>query len=132
MLTMQTNITQLQTQQHQTIPNPIEPQLDPLNVPPVNPLPQINPLPNAILPQNQPDPMQDKLEKIESVIRKTGKIDGYLFNLKNICPYPDIRLPENFKFPDMDKFDGTGNPYHAPNLIIQRMRGLGKLIQFSY
>ena len=102
MLTMQTNITQLQTQQHQPIPNPVDPQLDPLNGPPVNPIPQINPLPNAILPQNQPDPMQDKLEKIESVLRKTGKIDGYLFNLKNMCPYPDIRLPKNFKFPDME------------------------------
>ena len=100
----------LEKLQHQPILNPIDPQLDPLNGPPVNPIPQINPLPNAILPQNQSDPMQDKLEKIESVLHKTSKIDGYLFNLKNMCPYPDIRLPKNFKFPDMDKFDGTGNP----------------------
>ena len=87
MLTMQTNITQLQTQQNQPIPNaalPVDPQLDPLNNPPVNPLSHINPLPNAVLPPNQPDPMQDKLEKIENVFRKTGKIDGYLFNLKNM------------------------------------------------
>ena len=117
MLTMQTNITQLQTQQqNQPIQNPALPndpqhlQPDPLNGPPANPIPQVNPFPNAILPQNQPNPMQDKLEKIESVLRKTGKIDGYLFNLKNMCPYPDIRLTENFKFPDMDKFDGTENP----------------------
>ena len=94
MLTMQTNITQLQTQQqNQSIQNPAllnDPQHEQpvlLNGPPVNRLSQINPLPNAILPQNQPDPMQDKLEKIESVLRKTGKIDGYLFNLKNLCPY---------------------------------------------
>ena len=65
MLTMQTNITQLQTQQNQPIPNPALPndpqhlQPDPLNGPLVNLLPQINLLPNAILPQNQPDPMQD-------------------------------------------------------------------------
>ena len=108
MVTMQTNISQLQTQQNLPIPNvamPVDPLNNPLNNPPVNPLPHIN-LPAVLLP-NQPDPMQDKLEKIENVLRKTGKIDGYL---KNMCPYLDIRLPENFKFPDMDKFDGTGNP----------------------
>ena len=54
--------------------------------------------------------MQDKLKKIENVLHKTGKIDGYLFNLKSMCPHTDIRPPENFKFLDMDKFDGTENP----------------------
>ena len=69
--------------------------------------------------------MQDKLEKIESVLRKTGKIDGYLFNLKNMCPYPDICLLENFKFPDIDKFDGTGNPVVHLRIFVGTFQRMG-------
>ena len=69
--------------------------------------------------------MQDKHEKIESVLRKTGKIDGYLFNLKNMCPYPDIRLPENFKFPDIDKFDGIGNPVVHLRMFVGTLQPMG-------
>ena len=97
-LTMQTNITQLQNQQSQLIQNfvlsqngPQHLQPDKPNDPPVNPLshinspinslsrinPPTNPLshinPSAILSQNQPDPVKDELEKIESILLKTGK-----------------------------------------------------------
>ena len=64
MLTMQANIVQLQNPQNQPPPNanlPIDPQFDPLNGPPVDPLPPANPPPHIVLPQNLPDPMQDKL-----------------------------------------------------------------------
>ena len=128
MLTVQNNIVQLQNQQNQPPPNvnlPIDPQFDPLNDPPVDPLPPANPHPNIVLPQNQPNPMQDKLEKIESALRKTGKIDGYLFNLKSMCPHPDVRLPENFKFPDMDKFDGTGNPVVHLRMFVGTLQPMG-------
>ena len=42
-----------------------------------------------------------------------------------MCPHPDVRLPENFKFPDMDKFDGTGNPVVHLRMFVGTLQPMG-------
>ena len=42
-----------------------------------------------------------------------------------MCPYPDIRLPEDFKFLDIDKFDGTGNPVVHLRMFLGTLQPMG-------
>ena len=56
---------------------------------------------------------QDKLAKIdllECAIRKGKGFDDYALDLEGLFDEPKAKLPEKFKMPDIDKFDGTGNP----------------------
>ena len=42
-----------------------------------------------------------------------------------MCPYLDIRPPENFKLLDMDKFDRTGNPVVHRRMFVGTLQPMG-------
>ena len=57
--------------------------------------------------------IQEKLDKVnilESVLRKSRGIDNYVLDMERLMEPAKVKLPENFKLPDINCFDGTGNP----------------------
>ncbi|KAI8535483.1 hypothetical protein RHMOL_Rhmol10G0178000 [Rhododendron molle] len=60
-----------------------------------------------------------KMAKLEESIAKAEKVKAGGIDLDRLCLYPNARLPEKFKMPDLAKFDGSGDPrthlysYHA-------------------
>ena len=56
------------------------------------------------------DEMKGKMEKLKKAVRKTQGPDSYFLELEGLYDGVKEVLPEGFKMPDIDKFDGTGNP----------------------
>ena len=56
------------------------------------------------------DEMKGKMEKLEKAVRKNQGLDNYFLELKGLFDGVNEVLPEGFKMPDIDKFDGTRNP----------------------
>ena len=52
----------------------------------------------------------DKVDRLENVLRKSRGVDDYMLDMEGLLEHAKIKLPENFKMPDIDRFDGTGNP----------------------
>ena len=47
------------------------------------------------------------------------------WTLKNCASPPKVKLPENFKMPNIDRFDGTGNPKSYIKLCMSVFQSLG-------
>ena len=102
-------------------PQPIAPQ-PPVLQPPaplVNPVggdewlfgPALQAIPAAIpIVAKEDVAMKEQLNKLENVLRKSKGFDDYLLDIEGLFQAPKVPLPEKFKMPDMNKFDGTGNP----------------------
>ncbi|KAI8550526.1 hypothetical protein RHMOL_Rhmol06G0113800 [Rhododendron molle] len=60
-----------------------------------------------------------KMAKLEESIAKAEKVKASGIDLDRLCLYPNAKLSEKFKMPDLAKFDGSGDPrthfysYHA-------------------
>ena len=52
----------------------------------------------------------DKVDKLESVLRKSKGVDDYMLDLEGLFEPAKVKLPENFKMSELDRFDSTGNP----------------------
>ena len=48
------------------------------------------------------------MSKMEELMRGQGM--GYSFNFKDIMQIDGDKLPDKFKMPQLQKFDGTGDP----------------------
>lgn len=46
-------------------------------------------------------------------------------DFEGLCLFPEAQLPERFKMPDIEKFDGTGNPTSHVRLIINTLKPMG-------
>ncbi|KAI8568213.1 hypothetical protein RHMOL_Rhmol02G0180500 [Rhododendron molle] len=79
--------------------------------------------PNLVggIPTANPDiaALMAKMAKLEESIAKAEKVKVGGIDLDRLCLYPNAKLPEKFKMPDLAKFDGSGDPrthlyrYHA-------------------
>ncbi|KAI8555124.1 hypothetical protein RHMOL_Rhmol05G0149800 [Rhododendron molle] len=80
-----------------------------------------NPNPTGDMPIANPDitALTAKMAKLEKSIAKAEKVKAGGIDLDRLCLYPNAKLPEKFKMPDLAKFDGSGDPrthlysYHA-------------------
>ena len=68
--------------------------------------------------------MKAQLDKLESALRKSKGFD-YLLDIEGLFKAPKVPLPEKFKMPDMNKFDGTGNPKSHLRLYASVLQPLG-------
>lgn len=71
---------------------------------------------------------QDKLAKIdrlEEAMRNSKSFEGYALDLEGLFGGPRARLPDKFKMPDVDKFDGTGNPISHLRAVSDTLQSLG-------
>ncbi|KAI8550616.1 hypothetical protein RHMOL_Rhmol06G0121500 [Rhododendron molle] len=83
--------------------------------------PAANPNPAGGAPITNPDvtALIAKMAKLEESISNAEKINAGGIDLDRLCLYPNAKLPEKFKMPDLAKFDGSGDPrthiysYHA-------------------
>ena len=48
------------------------------------------------------------MSKIEELMRGQGM--GYSFDFDDMMQFDDNKLPDKFKMPQLQKFDGTGDP----------------------
>ncbi|KAI8524819.1 hypothetical protein RHMOL_Rhmol13G0179700 [Rhododendron molle] len=77
--------------------------------------------PTGIVPVENSDitALVAKMAKLEESIAKAEKVKARGIDLDRLYLYPNARLPEKFKMPDLAKFDGSGDPrthlysYHA-------------------
>ena len=53
--------------------------------------------------------MQGKMEKLERAVRKTHGVESYMIKLELLFNGVSETLPEGFKMPKIDRFDGTRN-----------------------
>ena len=67
----------------------------------------------------------DKVDNLESVLRKSRGIDEYMMDLEGLLEPIKVKLPDNFKMPDIDRFDGTGNPKSHVKLCMNVFQSLG-------
>lgn len=51
-----------------------------------------------------------KMAKLEESVSKAEKINAGRIDLDRLSLYPNARLPDKFKMPDLAKFDGSGDP----------------------
>ncbi|KAI8571880.1 hypothetical protein RHMOL_Rhmol01G0154300 [Rhododendron molle] len=51
-----------------------------------------------------------KMAQLEESIAKAEKVKAGGIDLDRLCLYPNAKLPEKFKMPDLAKFDGSGDP----------------------
>jgi hypothetical protein len=56
------------------------------------------------------DPLKSRIDKVEAELSKiqTGCIRNISF--QNLCPFPNVMLPKNFKLPEFKKYSGEGCP----------------------
>ncbi|KAI8559664.1 hypothetical protein RHMOL_Rhmol04G0191000 [Rhododendron molle] len=60
-----------------------------------------------------------KMAKLEESVTKSEKISVGGIDLDRLCMYPNAKLPDKFKMPDLAKFNESGDPkthlygYHA-------------------
>ena len=52
--------------------------------------------------------LTQKMSKIEELMRGQGM--GYLFDFDDMMQFDGDKLPDKFKMPQLQKFDGTGDP----------------------
>ena len=52
--------------------------------------------------------LTQKMSKMEELMRGQGM--GYSFDFDDIMQFDGDKLPDKFKMPQLQKFDGTGNP----------------------
>ena len=69
--------------------------------------------------------IQEKLGKLESVIRKTRGSENYHIDLEGLFDTPQVTLPPKFKMPDMEKFNGIGNPKNHLKMYVNTLRPMG-------
>ncbi|KAI8572792.1 hypothetical protein RHMOL_Rhmol01G0227900 [Rhododendron molle] len=66
-----------------------------------------------------------KMAKLEEAVSKPGKISAGGIDLDRLCLYPNAKLLDKFKIPDLVKFDGRGDPnthlygYHAAMKLLK-------------
>ncbi|KAI8530377.1 hypothetical protein RHMOL_Rhmol11G0053400 [Rhododendron molle] len=66
-----------------------------------------------------------KMAKLEESVTKSEKISIGGIDLDRLCLYPNAKLPDKFKMPDLVKFDGSGDPkthlygYHAAMKLLK-------------
>lgn len=66
---------------------------------------------NQIVPYVPPQPSDPLMEKISRLEREVNKLSGDKYDvadLENLSLYPKVRLPYGFKWPEIDKYNGTG------------------------
>lgn len=66
---------------------------------------------NQIVPYVPPQPSDPLMEKISRLEREVNKLSGDKYDvadLDNLSLYPKVRLPYGFKWPEIDKYNGTG------------------------
>ena len=79
--------------------------------------------------------MTGKMEKLERVVRKTHKVDTYMLELERLFDGVSTTLPKGSKMPEIDWFDGIGNPKNHVCICIGpfQSRGLSPtLMVFSF
>ncbi|KAI8535426.1 hypothetical protein RHMOL_Rhmol10G0172900 [Rhododendron molle] len=82
-------------------PNPRE-----VRAPAVNPNPVVGrPVPNPNMAA-----LMAKMAKLEESVSKSEKISAGGIDLDCLCLYPNARLPDKFKMPDLPKFDASSDP----------------------
>lgn len=68
---------------------------------------------------------QQLSRRLKEVERTLQKIDGSTVDIHGLYPYPSIRLPPDFKFPDTDIYDGTGCPRTHIRMYVGYLKPLG-------
>ncbi|KAI8551029.1 hypothetical protein RHMOL_Rhmol06G0153200 [Rhododendron molle] len=75
-----------------------------------------------------------KMAKLEESIAKAEKVKASGIDLDRLCLYPNAKLPEKFKMPNLAKFDGSGDPrthlysYHAAMKFVRNAAGGGLMM----
>lgn len=69
--------------------------------------------------------MIGKIDKIEQALRNAKGIDGYILDMKGLCIFPTANLLEKFKMPEIEKFDGTGDPTIHQGIFVSSVVPLG-------
>ena len=83
---------------------------------------------NGVPPPTIDQRIQDKLNKVdelESVLRKSKRVDDYILDLERLFEPTKVKLPENFKMSEIDHFVGTGNPQRHVKLCISILQTMG-------
>lgn len=68
--------------------------------------------------------IKDEITKAMRLYHYTPDIAG--FNDENLCILPDLDLPEWFKIPKFDTFEGIGNPLAHFRAYYDQLVGIGK------
>ena len=78
-------------------------------------MPEPTPVPPASL---IPDELEARFKKLESLINVGGQ-KGLTMN--ELCMFPDAPAPPKMKYPEVTKFNGTGNPISHLKLYVNSM-----------
>ena len=71
------------------------------------------------------DEIKGKMEKLEKAVRKNQGPDSYFLELEGLFDGVKEVLPEGFKMPDIDKFDGTENPKNHVRMCMWAFQSRG-------
>ncbi|GFZ09507.1 MBOAT (membrane bound O-acyl transferase) family protein [Actinidia rufa] len=63
--------------------------------------------------------------KIEGILRKAKGIEDYMLDVKGLYVCSRMPLPEKFKMPGMDGFDGTGDPCTHLRMYVGALKSIG-------
>ncbi|KAI8572312.1 hypothetical protein RHMOL_Rhmol01G0187900 [Rhododendron molle] len=97
-------------------PNPREVRAHVANLNPADGRPILNPNMTALM---------AKMAKLEEAVSKSEKINVGGIDLDHLCLYPNAKLPNKFKMPNLVKFDRSGDPkthlygYHAAMKLLK-------------
>jgi len=69
--------------------------------------------------------ISDEVEKMKTILRKSQGVEEYMLDIDELCPFPNVQLPQKFKMPKMDVFDGSGNPRNHLKQYILAMKPMG-------
>ncbi|XP_070002007.1 uncharacterized protein [Nicotiana sylvestris] len=71
--------------------------------------------------------LTEELKKLSSRIRRVEGSNGIEgLNYKDLCIQPDVELPEGYKPPKFEMFDGTGDPRVHLRTYCDKLVGVGK------
>ncbi|KAJ1685696.1 hypothetical protein LUZ63_017086 [Rhynchospora breviuscula] len=116
MMTKFAALTQAQQNPNISIPNTLENQT---RTPPIQPHEEPNHnlfvSANTVRSEQSPspiefDPLKARIDKVEAELSKI-KIGGTKnISFQDLCLFPDVSLPDNFKLPEFEKYNGEGCP----------------------
>lgn len=69
--------------------------------------------------------LQEKMHYLEKQLRRLHGTEVYSTRFSDLCPFPYVRLPDKFKIPEFEKYNGRGNPIAHLKSYCSDLRPLG-------
>ncbi|KAI8550481.1 hypothetical protein RHMOL_Rhmol06G0110100 [Rhododendron molle] len=75
--------------------------------------------------ENRPEnpELAKQVKEIEHALARSQ--GDQILDFEGLCLFPDSQLPEKFKMPNIEKFNGTGNPTNHVRHVINTLKLMG-------